>query len=189
MTPPKKIRCPWAENHPLNIEYHDLKWGRPCHDEGELFKMLILEGQQAGLAWITVLRKKAGYEKAFADFDPSLIAAFDQKKIESLMLNPDIVRHRPKILSIVDNAKAYLNLRSSGRTLAELLWSYVDGNPIVNAFRTLNEIPAKTPLSEKMSRDLKALGFKYVGPVSLYSLAQAVGLVNDHLVDCHFRGV
>jgi DNA-3-methyladenine glycosylase I len=186
---PNKIRCPWANSDPLSREYHDQKWGVPCHDERELFKTLILEGQQAGLAWVTVLRKMDGYNKAFANFDPEVVAKFDQRKIDSLLSDPGIIRNRLKIASVVENARAYLRLREKGQSLDEFLWAYVDGQPLVNHWKSMAQIPAKTNLSEKISRDLKALGFKFVGPISVYAYVQSVGLINDHLIDCSFRRV
>jgi DNA-3-methyladenine glycosylase I len=184
---PRKKRCPWALANPLIEVYHDSLWGVPCHDEGELFRMLILEGKQAGLSWLAILRKMGGLLRAFDNFDPELMARYDDQKIESLTRNPEIIRHRQKILAAVNNAKVYLKLRDQGKTLDELLWSYVDGKTIVNGWKTPEEVPSQTPLSEKISRDFKALGFKFIGPTTAYALAQAIGLVNDHLASCDFR--
>ncbi|MDR2141081.1 MAG: DNA-3-methyladenine glycosylase I [Deltaproteobacteria bacterium] len=186
---PDLSRCPWAESDPLSRVYHDTQWGRPCHDERELFKMLILEGQQAGLAWLTILRKLEGLQKAYDDFDPVKIASYDQGKIASLLSDPLIIRNRLKVQATIDNAQAYLRLRDQGTSLNEFLWAYVEGSPIVNNWRAQSELPAKTALSERLSRDLQKLGFKFVGPTIIYAFAQAVGLVNDHLVSCPFRGV
>ncbi|MDR2422272.1 MAG: DNA-3-methyladenine glycosylase I [Deltaproteobacteria bacterium] len=184
---PDKIRCPWANADPLSREYHDLKWGVPCHDDRELFKMLILEGKQAGLAWITILRKMAGILRAFDDLDPAIVAGYDELKVAELLQNPEIIRNRLKIGAAIGNARAYLNLREKGTTLDEFLWKYVDGAPVVNHWRSMGEIPASTPLSDAISRDLKALGFKFVGSTIVYSWIQAVGAVDDHLESCQFK--
>ncbi|MDR1607931.1 MAG: DNA-3-methyladenine glycosylase I [Deltaproteobacteria bacterium] len=181
------IRCPWAESDPLSQKYHDVQWGVPCHDDRELFKMLILEGKQAGLAWITILRKIDTLTKAFNNFNPERIAKYNQKKIDSLLLDPGVIRNRLKVMAVVANARAYLELRAKDSSLDNFFWAYVDGEPIVNNWQSMNEMPVNSPLSDKISRDLKKLGFKFVGSTIVYSFLQAVGVINDHLVSCHFK--
>ncbi|MGL5360634.1 MAG: DNA-3-methyladenine glycosylase I [Shewanella sp.] len=177
-------RCDWVGDDPLYREYHDQVWGRPVYDAKELFAKLCLDGQQAGLSWITILKKQKNYEQAFAHFDPIIIATFDAAKVAELMTNPGIVRNRLKIESIIRNAKGYLAYTASGGDFSVLLWSFVGGKPIVNHFSTMAQMPAQTPESEAMSKALKKLGFNFVGPTICYAFMQAVGMVNDHLVDC-----
>jgi DNA-3-methyladenine glycosylase I len=179
------IRCAWCGQDPLYIAYHDEEWGVPVYDERRLFEMLILEGAQAGLAWITILRKREGYRRAFDGFDPQQIARYDEARIEALLADPGIVRNRLKVQAAVVNARALLDLRERGRSFPELLWSHVGGVPRLNAWRTLEEVPATTPESEAMSRTLKRLGFKFVGSTVCYAFMQAVGMVNDHTTDCY----
>lgn len=178
------IRCAWCGEDPLYRAYHDLEWGVPSHDERHLFEMLTLEGAQAGLSWITVLRKRQGYRRAFEGFDPERIARFDEGRIAALLADPGIVRNRLKVRSTVTNARALLALRDRGRTLDGLLWDFVGGVPRQNARRSLAELPARTNESDAMSRSLKALGFTFVGSTICYALMQAVGLVNDHTTNC-----
>ena len=174
-------RCGWAiESDPLYLAYHDEEWGVPSRDERHLFEMLVLEGAQAGLSWSTILRKREGYRKAFANFDAERVARFSQRDVERLLRDPGIVRNRLKVESAVNNARCVLELES----LSEYLWSFVGGEPRVNRWRTLGEIPAKTPESNAMSKDLKKRGFRFVGPTVCYAFMQACGLVNDHVVDC-----
>ena len=177
-------RCPWADNDPLNIEYHDAEWGYPVHDDAGLFELLTLEGAQAGLSWLTILRKREAYRKAFARFDPQRVAGFDRQRVEQLLLNPAIVRHRGKIESTVSNARRLIALWESGKTLDALVWAFVDGKPVQNERRALSDIPACTPASAAMSKTLKKLGFRFVGETTCYAFMQAAGLVNDHLVSC-----
>jgi DNA-3-methyladenine glycosylase I len=180
------IRCPWtATSDALMREYHDTQWGKPCRDERTLFEMLTLEGAQAGLSWSTILHKRENYRKAFDNWDIQKIAAYDEDKIAELLQNPGIVRNRLKVQSVVTNARATLKLGS----LSDFIWSYADGKPIVNAWQTGYEMPAKTELSDRISKDMKKLGFKFVGSTIIYSFLQAVGVVNDHIVDCAFKGV
>jgi DNA-3-methyladenine glycosylase I len=181
-------RCPWCGNDPLYRAYHDLEWGVPAHDERHLFEMLILEGAQAGLSWITILRKREGYRRAFEGFDPERMARFDEGRIAALLADPGIVRNRLKVRAAVTNARALLDLHDRGRTLDGLLWDFVDGVPRQNAWRGLAEVPARTAESDAMSRALKALGFTFVGSTICYGLMQAIGLVNDHTLDCYRHG-
>jgi DNA-3-methyladenine glycosylase I len=178
-------RCEWAlEGDPLFLAYHDEEWGVPSHDERHLFEMLTLEGAQAGLSWATILRKREGYRKAFAGFDPERVARFGKRDRERLLADPGIVRNRLKVDSTVENARALLGLRDAGDTLDGLLWGFVDGSPRRNGWRTLAELPAQTEESRAMSKELKRRGFRFVGPTVCYSLMQAVGIVNDHVVAC-----
>lgn len=177
-------RCGWCGTDPLYVAYHDQEWGVPQFEEQVLFEFLLLEGAQAGLSWITILRKRARYRQVFADFDPERLAAFDATDLSRLLQDPGIIRNRLKLEAAVANARALLRLHAAGETLSERLWSRVDGRPRLNHWRTLDQVPTWTPESQAMSRDLKALGFKFVGPTICYALMQATGLVNDHLIDC-----
>jgi DNA-3-methyladenine glycosylase I len=177
-------RCAWCGDDPLYRAYHDLEWGVPCHDERHLFEMLILEGAQAGLSWITILRKRAGYRRAFEGFDPERVARFDADRMATLLADPGIVRNRLKVQAAVTNARALLGLYDQGGTLDALLWGFVGGQPRQNAWRTPAELPARTAESDAMARSLKALGFAFVGSTTCYALMQAVGLINDHTLDC-----
>ncbi|SUI89861.1 DNA-3-methyladenine glycosylase I [Shewanella morhuae] len=179
-----EIRCGWVSDDPLYREYHDKVWGRPVRDPRELFAKLCLDGQQAGLSWITILKKQQNYEQAFANFEPEVIATFDEAKVEELMLNAGIVRNRLKVNSIIKNAKGYLSYTADGKDFSEFLWSFVGGKPIVNQFTSMSQIPTQTAESETMSKALKKQGFNFVGPTICYAFMQAVGMVNDHLVDC-----
>ena len=174
-------RCAWVpEADPDYVAYHDDEWGVPSRDERHLFEMLTLEGAQAGLSWSTILRKREGYRKAFADFDAAKVARFSDTKVERLLADPGIVRNRLKVESTVNNARRVLELES----LSDYLWSFVDGEPKVNRWRKLGELPAETAESKAMSKDLKKRGFRFVGPTVCYAFMQACGLVNDHTVDC-----
>ncbi|MGS0692181.1 DNA-3-methyladenine glycosylase I [Shewanella sp. 0m-8] len=177
-------RCGWVSAEPIYQEYHDKVWGRPVFDSRELFEKLCLDGQQAGLSWITILKKQQNYEAAFANFDPKIIATFDAKKVEELLLNPGIVRNRLKVNSIIRNAKAYLEFVEQGNDFSAFLWGFVDGSPKVNHFTSMSELPAQTPASEALSKALKKMGFNFVGPTICYAFMQAVGMVNDHTTDC-----
>jgi DNA-3-methyladenine glycosylase I len=178
------VRCAWCGDDPLYRAYHDDEWGAPCHDEHRLFEMLVLEGAQAGLSWLTILRKREGYRRAFDAFDPEQVARFDEARIAALLADPGIVRNRLKVRAAVTNARVLLDLYQQGRTLDGLLWEFVEGKPRQNAWRSPTEVPARTPESDAMSRALKALGFAFVGSTTCYALMQAVGLVNDHTFDC-----
>ena len=177
-------RCGWVTDDPLYLSYHDEEWGVPVRDDRYLFEFLILEGAQAGLSWITILRKREGYRRAFDGFDAEKIARYDEDRIATLLGDPGIVRNRLKIRSTVDNARAYLDLRQELGSFSDFLWGFVDGEPIQNTFRSLTEVPAATDQSKAMSKELKRRGFRFVGPTVCYAFMQAVGLVNDHVVGC-----
>jgi DNA-3-methyladenine glycosylase I len=182
---PIKSRCPWVvTENALSVAYHDHEWGVPSHDDRHLFEMLVLEGAQAGLSWQTILNKRAAYKKAFADFDPKKVARFDEAKIQRLLGNAGIVRNELKVRAAVTNARAYLKVQAEFSSFADYLWSFVDGHPRRNAWRSMREIPVTTPVSDALSRDLKRRGFKFVGSTICYAYMQAVGMVNDHLVTC-----
>ena len=180
-------RCPWAGSDPLYLRYHDSEWGVPVHDDRHFFEMLVLEGAQAGLAWITILRKREGYRDAFDGFDPAVVARYDDRRVEALLGNPAIVRNRLKVGSAVANARAFLRVQDEHGSFDRYVWRFVDGRPRQNAWRSMNEVPAETPESRALSRDLKRRGFRFVGPTICYAFMQATGLVNDHLVDCFRR--
>jgi DNA-3-methyladenine glycosylase I len=183
--PSMRERCDWVpEADPLYVAYHDEEWGVPEHGDRKLFELLTLEGAQAGLAWITILRKRDGYRRAFAGFDPAAVAAFDERRIEELLADPGIVRNRRKVESTVANARAVLGVQDEFGSLDAYLWRFVDGRPLVGRWRTLAEIPAETAESKAMSKDLKRRGFAFVGPTVCYAFMQAAGLVDDHVVSC-----
>ena len=182
-------RCGWVpEDNPLYVDYHDTEWGVPTHDDRELFELLTLEGAQAGLAWITILRKREGYRKAFAGFDPAAVARFTPRDVERLMDDAGIVRNRLKIESAVNNAARVLEVQEQLGSLDAYLWSFVEGTPIVGTWRTSAKIPAETAESRALSKDLKRRGFRFVGPTVCYAFMQAAGLVDDHVVGCFRRG-
>lgn len=178
-------RCEWANNSILEQEYHDREWGQPVHDDRLLFEFLILEGAQAGLSWSTILKKREGYREAFDNFDAEKIARYDTNKILELLANPEIVRNKLKVNGAVANAKAYLKIQAEFGRFSKYIWNFVGGQPIQNSWKTLAEIPTSTLESDAMSKDLKKRGFKFVGPTICYAFMQAVGMVNDHTVDCH----
>ncbi len=180
-----KRRCAWCGSDPLSVAYHDQQWGVPVRDERALFEMLVLEGAQAGLSWLTILRKREGYRRAFSGFDPERVARFDARRVERLLADPGIVRNRMKLESAVRNARGVLALRGGPGGFAAFLWGFVGGRAVQNRWRSLAEIPARTPASEAMSRALRARGFAFVGPTVCYAFMQAVGMVNDHTTDCH----
>ena len=177
-------RCPWCGEDPLYQEYHDNVWGRPVYDDRELFEKLCLDGQQAGLSWITILRKQQTYQEAYDGFDPHKIVAYDQAKCDELMQNSGIIRNRLKIQSIIKNAAGFLEFEENGESFSDFLWSFVDGKPVNNRFKAMDEVPTETEASRAMSKALKKRGFTFVGPTICYAFMQAVGMVNDHLVDC-----
>jgi len=179
-----KIRCCWCGDDPLYVAYHDNEWGRPTHDDQKLFEMLMLEGAQAGLSWITVLRKRENYRKAFDDFDPEKIAKYNEKKVEELLQNEGIIRNRLKINSAITNAKLFLEIQKEHGSFDKFIWKYVDYKPITNSHKTIDTIPATTDISDQISKDLKKLGFKFVGSTSMYAFMQSAGMVNDHITDC-----
>ena len=178
-------RCRWAEGvSPDYIRYHDEEWGVPVHDDQTQFEFLILEGAQAGLSWSTILNKRAGYKKLFADFDPEKVARFTKKRVEKLLLDPAIVRNRLKVESTVSNARAFLKIQEEFGRFSDYIWGFVDGRPIQNNFREDGDVPATSPESDALSKDLKKRGFRFVGSTIIYAHMQATGLVNDHVTGC-----
>jgi len=181
-------RCPWPQQDPLYLAYHDTEWGVPEFDDRALFEKLVLDGFQAGLSWITILRKRDNFRRAFDGFEPRKIARYAPKKVERLMQDAGIVRNRLKIEGAVASARAYLEVMEKEQGFSRLLWGFLDGRPKVNAFRSVKQIPAETPLSRQMSKELARRGFKFVGPTIVYAFMQAVGMVDDHLVSCYRHG-
>jgi DNA-3-methyladenine glycosylase I len=178
-------RCPWAVGDPESLAYHDREWGVPLHDDHALFELLILEGAQAGLSWITVLRRRDGYREAFGNFDPARVASLTDADVERLLSDPRIVRNRAKVRSAIGNARALIEVQAtSGGSFAEWLWSFVNGRPIQNAWRSHDDVPAQTDASRTLSAELRRRGFSFVGPTIIYAYMQSAGLVNDHLVGC-----
>ena len=184
MSQDEKCRCAWAGELPIYMDYHDNEWGRPVHDDNKLFEMLILEGMQAGLSWITVLKKRAAFREAFDGFDPCKVALYDDAKMEALMANEGIIRNRLKINAAVVNAKLFLEMIKKHGSFDQFIWGYVDHTPITNRFEKVEDVPAATALSDKISKDLKKIGFKFVGSTIIYSFMQATGMVNDHVLGC-----
>ena len=180
-------RCAWAESDPLLRAYHDREWGVPERDSRALWEKLMLDGFQAGLSWLTILRKRDAFRRAFSGFDPAVVARFDEADIARLLADPGIVRSRAKIEATVGNARAYLAMADAGEDFSTFVWTLAGGAPIQNAWRSTDDIPAKTPLSEAISAALKRRGFKFVGPVIVYAWMQATGIVNDHVADCFRR--
>jgi DNA-3-methyladenine glycosylase I len=180
----EKPKCDWCKGSPLYEKYHDTEWGVPLFDEQMLFEFLILETFQAGLSWITVLRKREDFRKAFDQFDYKKIAAYDSSKEQELLQNSKIIRNRLKISATINNAEAFMKIQKQYGSFSDYIWGFVDGKPITNSFKTLAEVPAKTPLAETISKDLKQNGFKFVGPTVIYAHMQATGMVNDHLTNC-----
>jgi DNA-3-methyladenine glycosylase I len=178
-------RCPWPGHDPFYVAYHDDEWGVPEYDDRALYEKLILDGFQAGLSWITILRKRENFRRAFDGFEPEKIARYSQKKVEKLMQDAGIVRNRQKIEGAISSARAYLDAMEKGPGFSKLLWNFVDGAPKVNRYRGIKQIPAATPISKAMSKELASRGFKFVGPTIVYAFMQATGMVNDHLVDCY----
>jgi DNA-3-methyladenine glycosylase I len=178
-------RCPWPKDDPLYVSYHDEEWGVPEYDDRALFEKLILDGFQAGLSWITILRKRDNFRKAFDDFNPEKIARYTPRKVEALMQDAGIVRNRLKIEGTVRSAQSWLDIMDKGGGFSNLLWDHLDGRPKINEFKTPKSVPAETLLSRAISKDLASRGFKFVGPTIVYAFMQAVGMVNDHLLTCH----
>jgi len=178
-----KKRCEWAKDEP-NITYHDKEWGRPEHNDQKLFEFLILEGAQAGLSWSTILKRRAGYRKAFSDFDAMKVSKYTQKRVEKLLKDESIIRNKLKINSAINNAKQFLKIQKEFGSFDNYLWGFVNYKPIKNKFKKLSNLPAYTEISEKLSQDLKKRGFNFVGPTICYALMQAIGMVNDHTVNC-----
>lgn len=179
-----KLRCGWCGTDPLYVAYHDTEWGVPVHDDRLLFEFLILEGAQAGLSWITILRKREAYRRAFAGFDAGKVARYGQRQVERLLADAGIVRNRLKIEAAINNARRFLAVQEEFGSFDAYVWRFVDGRPIVNRWKTLKQVPASTPASDALSKDLKARGFKFVGSTICYAHMQATGMVNDHLAGC-----
>jgi DNA-3-methyladenine glycosylase I len=179
-----RSRCPWSGSQDFYVRYHDEEWGVPVHDDRRLFEFLVLEGAQAGLSWATILRKRDAYRAAFAGFDPAKVARFGARDVRRLLGDAGIVRNRLKIESAIANARAFLEVQEESGSFDRWIWSFVEGNPIVNRWKTLRQIPARTPLSDRLSKELKARGFRFVGSTIVYAHMQATGMVNDHLLSC-----
>jgi DNA-3-methyladenine glycosylase I len=177
-------RCPWCGEDPLYVRYHDREWGVPVYDDCRHFEFLVLESAQAGLSWITVLRKREAYRSAYRNFDPEVTASFDEKMIHAMLQDNGLIRNRLKIEASVNNARRFLEIQAQFGSFSEYLWRFVEGKPVVGAWRDLSQIPVKTPLADRVSGDLKQRGFKFMGSIIVYSHLQATGLVNDHLVSC-----
>ncbi len=184
MTETKDITCAWAMKHPLEREYHDTEWGVPVHDDVKLFEFITLEGAQAGLSWITILKKREGYRKAFENYDIDTLAKYDDSRVQAIIEQFDVVKHKGKIASVFSNARATQELQKEFGSLDKALWQFVDGKPLVNHWDEMSQIPVSTDISKAMSKFLKKRGFKFVGETICYSLMQAVGMVNDHLNHC-----
>ena len=178
-------RCPWPGTDPLYVTYHDEEWGVPEYDDRALYEKLMLDGFQAGLAWITILRKREAFRRAFDDFEPEKIARYNKRKVTALMSDAGIVRNRLKIEGAIASARVWLDMMGSGEGFSNFLWGFVDGKPIVNRYKTMAQVPAETALSRTISKELKSRGFKFCGPTIVYAFMQATGLVNDHLTKCH----
>jgi DNA-3-methyladenine glycosylase I len=178
------VRCPWCGDDPLYVDYHDREWGVPVRDDRTLFEFLTLEGAQAGLSWLTILRKREAYRRAFVGFDPVAIASWGDEAVARLMADPGIVRNRLKIEAAIGNARAFLDVQRAFGSFADYIWGFVDGRPIQGSWTSMTDVPPPTPLAETISRDLKRRGFRFVGPTIVYAHMQATGLVNDHLVGC-----
>jgi DNA-3-methyladenine glycosylase I len=177
-------RCAWCGDHPEYVAYHDTEWGVPVRDDRLLFEFLILEGAQAGLSWLTILRRREGYRRAYADFDPQVVARYGDDDRARLLADAGIIRNRAKVDASIGNARAFLEVQDAFGSFSSYIWAFVDGKPIQNAWRSMADLPASTPLSETISRDLKSRGFKFVGPTIVYAHMQATGMVNDHVVSC-----
>lgn len=180
----EKIRCEWCLGDKLYISYHDKEWGIPLHDDAKLFELLTLEGAQAGLSWLTVLRKREGYKKAFDNFNIIKVSKFNNNKLEKLFINTDIIRNKLKILSVIKNAESIIQIQNEFGSFDNYLWQYVDGKTIQNKYKNLKDLPSSSQIAEKMSKDLKKRGMNFVGPTICYSFMQAIGMVNDHVVNC-----
>lgn len=183
------IRCDWAIKSQIEQDYHDREWGVPVHDDRELFKRLILEGKQAGLSWAIILAKKDTLCEAFDNFDPEILVTYDDNKVAELLQNSGVIKNRLKVNAVINNAHAYFRLCEEFGSLDSYLWSFIDHKPIINRWEKIEEVPASTPLSDKISKDLKKRGFKFVGTTIVYAFMQSIGMVNDHLVSCSFRNV
>lgn len=183
----EKTRCTWVTNDPLYRAYHDNEWGKPVYDDQTLFEFLILESFQAGLNWLTILKKRENFRIAFAQFDVHKVANYDEEKVEQLIHNPGIIRHRSKINAAINNAKLFIAIQNEFGSFSNFVWGYVDHQPIINQWKSLKEVPATTPLSDQIAKDLKKRGFKFFGSTIIYAYLQAIGVVNDHTLDCYCR--
>jgi DNA-3-methyladenine glycosylase I len=181
-------RCPWCGEDPLYVTYHDEEWGVPCHDDRKLFEFVTLEGAQAGLSWITILKKRENYRRALSGFDPEAIARYGDRDVTRLLADPGIIRNRLKIAATITNAQSFLEIQEAFGSFDAYLWSFVDGKPVRNTWRKLTDVPAETETARALSRDMRARGFKFFGPTICYAHMQAVGMVDDHLVSCHRHG-
>ena len=179
-----KERCPWCLGHPVYIDYHDKEWGVPVYDDQKQFEFLVLESAQAGLSWLTILKRREGYRKQYVNFDVQQVARFDGPKIEQMLNDPGIIRNRKKIESSINNAKCFLQIQESHGSFSNYLWNFIDGRPIINSFTSLEEIPPRTALSDMISKEMKKRGFQFFGSTIVYAHLQATGLVNDHLISC-----
>jgi DNA-3-methyladenine glycosylase I len=177
-------RCSWTKD-PLSIDYHDLEWGVPLHDDHRLFELIVLESMQSGLSWITILRKRPAFRAAFLEFDPAKVAKFGAKEVSKLLANPGIIRNRPKVEAAIANARATLRVQESFGSLDSFLWRLIDGKPVINRWTRASQAPAKTALSESLAKELKVQGFRFIGPTVAYALMQAIGMVNDHETTCY----
>ena len=184
MTSPSPCRCSWVHDDPIEVAYHDREWGVPLHDDRTLFEFLVLDGFQAGLSWITILRKRENFRQAFDQFDPAIVAGYDATKHQALLQDPSIIRNRLKIQAATTNAQAFLQVQAEFGSFDTYLWNWVNGTPLQNAWPSLDAVPARTDLSDAISKDLKKRGFKFTGSVICYAFMQAIGMVNDHTVDC-----
>lgn len=180
-----KERCAWLDGSQIYQDYHDNEWGKPVHDDNKLFEMLTLEAFQAGLMWITILKKRETFRIAFDGFDPNIVANYSEEKVEELLLNEGIIRHRGKIIAAINNAKLFLGIQKQYGSFDKFVWNYVDNTPIVGQYVTMEELPATTEISDKLSKDLKKMGFKFLGSTTVYAFMQATGMVNDHMKNCY----
>ncbi|MGX6978262.1 DNA-3-methyladenine glycosylase I [Vagococcus elongatus] len=183
----EKVRCDWANQSEIERIYHDTQWGRPAHEDGYLFEMLVLESMQAGLSWKTILDKREAFREAFDQFDIEKVSRYDEKKIAELLSNPKIIRNKLKIQAAVNNAEMFLKIQKDHGSFDQFIWSYVNHQPVVNNFYSLSEVPSTTELAERITKDLKKAGFKFIGPTIIYAYMQSIGMVNDHLLTCEFR--
>jgi DNA-3-methyladenine glycosylase I len=180
----EKKRCPWSLSDPIYVDYHDLEWGVPVHEDQKQFEFLVLESAQAGLSWLTILKRREGYRRLYADFDPQQVAGFDEERIASMLQDPGIIRNRKKIESSINNARCFLEIQSQYGSFCHYIWGFVEGKQVVNHHRQLSDLPATSPLSDALAKDMKQRGFRFLGSTILYAHLQATGLVNDHLVSC-----
>ena len=180
----ERNRCPWSSSNPIYVDYHDREWGVPVRDDRKQFEFLVLESAQAGLSWLTILKRRTGYKRLYANFDARQVAQFDESRIVSMLQDPGIIRNRKKIESSINNARLFLDIQDKHGSFSSYLWGFLDGKPKVNHFSSLSEIPANTPLSDTISKEMKKMGFSFLGSTIIYAHLQATGLVNDHLVSC-----